>query len=406
MTATGLREQQHLQRYRYRAVSRAGHVSNGAVLAFSGRDVVRDLDREGWTVLEVAVSRVGGWTARPVSLVDLATVLESVAALTAAGVPVDRALASTEDLVPKSLREGIQAARALIREGMDVAGALRALPSVFPESVIGTIEAGERGGSLSAACVAAAEHLRYEAELRSEVRSALSYPFVVLSAGLATVMVLIWVVVPRFALILGDLGAQLPPLTATLVWLSERVTKLAPVALPTALVGLPILLAWSRNPTVRLRLHRLLLSVPVVGALRAEFAAARVCRALAITLGSGLPILHAVDAASSATADLELRERLLRVRARLARGAGLWEACKEERAMSPLALQLIGLGEGNGSLVPALARASDMCGLKARRRLKEGVRFIEPILILFLGGLVAFVAAALLSAVYSVRPVG
>jgi type II secretory pathway component PulF len=204
--------------------------------------------------------------------------------------------------------------------------------------------------------------------------------------------------------VLGELGAELPPSTRALLAVSNFAQRFGPL-LALAAVGMAaIATRWAFTPHVRARIDGLLLGLPIVGGLRLGFASARACRALGGMLTSGMPLLPALDAAATATGDLEVSRRLANSRAAVARGARLTQALEAQRALSPLALQLVGVGEATGRLGPMLSRAGELVAEDADRSLRTAVALLEPALVVTLGLLVAGVAAALLQAVYSVRP--
>ena len=146
--------------------------------------------------------------------------------------------------------------------------------------------------------------------------------------------------------------------------------------------------------------------MPLIGPIRHALATARVCRTLGALLGTGTPALPALVIASEAAADAAVGGRLGRVRQHVAEGASLSAALSATGAVTEGAWQLVSIGEGSGRLPTLLAKAADLEEREAERRLKTLVTFLEPALILAFAGLVAFVAAALLQAVYSLRPGG
>src|SRR5206468_6855279 len=154
---------------------------------------------------------------RPASRRDLAIVFQSIAALVSAGVPLERAVSSSEALARGALRDTLAAARARLHEGESFAQALGAARSVVPGIVLGMLRAGERGSQLSRALEQVATHLEQEAELVARVRQALAYPLLFAVVGVASVLVIGAVIVPRFAELLGDLGQDLPPATRLLL---------------------------------------------------------------------------------------------------------------------------------------------------------------------------------------------
>src|SRR5205823_9304798 len=156
-------------------------------------------------------------TRRPASRRDLAIVFQSIAALVSAGVPLERAVASSQALARGPLRETLSDARSRLHEGEGFAQALGAARGVVPGIVLGMVRAGERGSQLSLALEQVAKHLEQEAELVARVRQALAYPLLLAVVGIASILVIGTVIVPRFAELLGDLGQELPPATRVLL---------------------------------------------------------------------------------------------------------------------------------------------------------------------------------------------
>src|SRR5207253_4584697 len=162
----------------------------------------------------------------------------------------------------------------------------------------------------------------------------------------------------------------------------------------------------GRRPGSRRRIEDALLTAPIVGPVRLALATARIARALAGMLAAGMPLLASLDAAGEAAGDGAAAARLARARERVASGAPLAATLEREGALAPSALQLIQVGESSGRLADMARRGGDLAALEAERGLKTLVTLVEPALIIAFGGLVAFVAAALLQAVYSIRPGG
>jgi type II secretory pathway component PulF len=337
---------------------------------------------------------------------DLAIAFQSIAALVGAGVPLERAVAATEPLTRGPLRRTLAAARDELRQGKSFAQALAAGRGTVPGVVLGMIRAGERGSQLDRALQHVATHLEQEAELVARVRQALAYPLLLAVAGTASVLVIGTVVVPRFADLLSDFGQELPLATRLLLAGSSFLSHFWIPLIALAAVVAWAAATWLRRPGGRLRLDEALLSLPVVGSLRHSLATTRVVRSLGGMLGAGLPLLAALDAAREAAGDEAVAARLARGRERVAGGAPLAASLEREAAVSHGALLLLAVGESSGQLAPMALRAGDLAAQEAERGLKTLVTILEPALIIAFGGLVAFVAAALLQAVYSLRPGG
>ncbi len=392
-------------RYRYRAAWPDGRIEGGLVAAAGPPDVDALLIARGLAPIAVQPAARLSWPGRKVGLRRLALVFRSLATLVEAGVPLERALASSEALVRGTrLERTLSESRRLLREGRTLAEALDASEGVVPRVTIGLLLAGERGSRLGAALEQAAQQLEREADTQARVQQALAYPLVLVAAGSASVILIATVVLPRFATLLADLGQQLPPATRLLLGIAA-VTRDYGLLLAAGVIGVIAgLVASRRYPNTRGAGDRLLLRLPLIGALRLRLAAARFCRALGAMLSSGVPILSALAAAREALGDAELAVRVDRSAARIARGEGIAAALGAEAVLPDAALQLVAVGESSGRVGTMALRAGDLASAEAEGRLRTLVSLLEPLLVVGFGGMIAFVAAALLQAVYSLRP--
>jgi len=390
--------------YAYRAARSDGAIVTGAVEAASEAQATATLGERGLYAIAIAPAEEDR---RPsASRRDLAIAFRGIAALVDAGVPLERAVAAAESLARSALRDTLAAARERLREGSGLAQALAAGRGVVPRTVLGMIRAGERGSQLAAALDHVATHLEQEADLVARVRQALAYPLVLLIAGAASVIVISAVVIPRFAVILTDLGQQLPLATQLLLAGSQLLSRFWLPLVAMGAAGTWGAVESLRRPAGRRRAEEALLRLPVLGSLRRALATARVARALGGMLRAGMPLLPALAAAGEAAGDLAIGDRLTRARERVAQGAPLTMALQREDTLSASALQLLAVGESSGRLADMALRAGDLAAQEADRGLRTLVTALEPALIVVFGGLVAFTAAALLQAVYSLRPGG
>ncbi len=389
--------------FRYKAARADGAVVKGLLNAMSAPDAAAVLSGRGLMPLRVeaqahpAARRLIGPSTR-----SLATVMEGLSSLVGAGVPLEHALRVAERAAPAALREALGRVATRVREGSSLGAALGAEDGLFPAVTIGLVRAGERGVGLDAGLAQAAAQLEAQAETTARIRVALTYPLILALVGLLSVGLIVLFVVPRFAALLADLGQALPPATRLLLAASQIARDwglvLAAVAVAGALAGARIMrerrAAW----------HAWLLGLPIVGSIRHAFATARAARALGALLGTGTPALAALAVAAEAAGDQAVAARLGRARDRVAEGAGLAASLQATGAFSPAAVELVAIGEGSGRLPALLAHAAQLEERDAARRLTMLVTFLEPALILVFAGLVAFVAAALLQAVYALRP--
>lgn len=389
--------------FRYRAARPDGEMLTGTVQAGSAAAALQLVESRG--LLPVALSETSDFARQRADAGTLAAILAGLAALVDAGLPVDRALAAAQEAAPERLRDALAASQAAVREGGTLSTALSEA-GLAPPMVLGHLRAGERAGALGAALARAAAELERTAELRATVRAALTYPAFLLVAGTVSVVVIVAVVVPRFAQLLGDQGHALPASTRLLLATSAIVRGGAAPALALgALIAAPVL-RWLRADDGRLALHRFLLSLPFIGTQRFQLASARACTALGGLLEAGVPMLEALRLAGDAASDAAIRERMALARLDVERGERLSTALRQHGAVTAAALRLAAFGEQAGALPRFLAQAARLEEAAAHRALQRAVTLLEPAIILAFGAAVAFVALALLQAVYSVRPAG
>ena len=390
--------------FSYRAAHRSGLLETGTVRAESA-EAARDLlFSRGLFPLEVRLER-GREAGRPhMSVPDMALGLRVMSTLLESGLPVARALAAMEDLVPAAWKPALPALRESVRQGNSLGAALSSAPVGFPPLVIGLVQAGEAGSGLATAVARAAELMESAAETRRAVRAALAYPLILAVAGTGSLALLVGFVLPRFAAVLEDLGQDLPPAARTVLGAADFGRAAFVPAIFTLFVAVALWKVWTGTEEGRARWHAFLLGVPLVGAIRRAGAVGRFCAALGALLESGVPIAPALSHATRATGDAALTGRILAAREQVVAGHAIATSLEAQDASTPTAVRLIRTGEETGRLAPMLAHASRIESARAEQTVKSLVRILEPAMILVFGGVVALVAAALLQAVYSVRP--
>jgi general secretion pathway protein F len=390
--------------YSYRAARKDGSMEFGVVGARSRDAASAALADRGVFPIDLSLEGTEEVARSRLSVADLALGLRVLASLSEAGLPIARALSALDDLAPAAWRPALPAIRDSVRGGQSLAAALSAAPLSVPPVVIGIIQAGESGSGVAAAVRRAADLMESAAATRAAIRAALAYPLILAVAGAASVTLLVGVVIPRFALILADLGQALPP-TTRIVLGAAGVMRESAFLLFIVVAAVTLLWhVWSANPAGAVRWHELLLATPLVGRMRLAAGTARIASALAALLDSGVPISPALVHAARSAGDHALAARVREARESVIGGGRLGRALADARAMTPTALRLIRAGEESGRLATMVAHAGKLEGERADQMVRSAVRMLEPALILLFGGLVALVAAALLQAVYSVRP--
>jgi general secretion pathway protein F len=392
-------------RFRYRAATPAGQVVEGLIQAASRQMVLAELQRQ--RLYPVSLDEVTVHAARDAGRrlgrrAAVAVWTRTTATMLGAGVPLDRALAFTGAHTGHTgLTEAVREVRRSVQGGSSLADALARYPRFFDALFVATVAAGESTGALDAIFERLSDHLEESAELRSQVLSALLYPAIMAVVASLGVVILLGFVIPRFADILSDAGGRLPWTTMLLLKTSVVVTEFwwCWLVLAAALVyAIPAALA---RPDLRRRWHAWRLAFPWAGDFERKYLTARFARTLGLLLRSGVPVLPALRIARASAPNLVFQDGVDQAAAAVSEGSALAPALAG--TLPPLALQMVAVGEESGQLEGLCLRVADAYDGGVRRALRTMVSLVEPAMILLFGGLVGFVALAMLQAIYGIN---
>ena len=393
--------------FAYRVVDDRGQRTRGVADAENPQGLRRRLEAQGFLVLDVApTSRaVGAGTgvgSRHVRRRDVLEVTRALAALLGAGLSLSRALTTAAQIVPERVSQLLEDLRARTARGDSLSIALDAHAAAFPPMYRGVVRAGERSGDLAGAFTALAAQMEADDRLRSRMLSASIYPMLLAVGGIITCSVLVLVVLPRFAELLGGAEAKLPRSTAALLATAAALRSGWPLLLVLAFAVAVAFLAGRKSPRARRAVAALVVRLPVVGNLRRYTLAARFARLTGVLLTGGAPLLVALDDVLASIADPLAQDETARIRDRVHDGVALHRAVSEGALYPPVLGRLVAVGEESGKLQEFLTRAADFCEDRAERILARLVALAEPAMILVFGALVAFVALSLLQALYGI----
>lgn len=395
--------------FAYRAATSAGRTVRGVEDAESPAALERTLGSRGLYPLDVApataqAAEPAGRRAFRTRRADVVEAVRYLATLMDAGFPLDRALGAVSRVVARrDTAAAVLDVRDRVRGGARLDDALAAHPALFPHFAVGMVRAGERGGYLARALERLSTQMEREQALRSRLVSALVYPAVMTAVGAGAIAVLFAYVLPRFVVLLQDTGSTLPRSTAMLLafgaWMSVWwwALLLAPVVL-----ALTVAAARSTEEG-RTAVDRVLLRLPLVGGLRRRAACSRLARTLSTLLGSGLPILPALEIAAASQADGAVAEAVRQAREEVRAGGRLAASLRRSGVFPFLFVQMVEVGEEGGRLPEMLERAAQSLEGELERGLERSMRLVEPAMILVFGAVVGFVALSLLQAIYGIR---
>jgi MSHA biogenesis protein MshG len=334
--------------------------------------------------------RLGG--GKP-ELTDLILFSRQMYSITKAGLPLLRGLQSIAASTPNAvLREVLGSVVEHLQGGRELSFAFGKFPDVFSKFYCSVVKVGESSGALETAFLRMYEYLGMEKRIRDKVRAALRYPATVIGAiAIAVTVITIWVL-PKFAPIFEALGDNLPWATRVLIGTSTFASSYWYVVVALIVAAVVGFRMFVRDPAGRYRWDKFKLSAPIVGGIVHRAALAQICRSFALTLEAGLPAIQALSTIARATGNEYLTGRVLALRDGVERGEGLYRTAQTADLFTPLALQMIAIGEETGALGEMLDEVADFYEREVDYDLENLSAAIEPLLIVVVGAMVTVLA--------------
>jgi type IV pilus assembly protein PilC len=323
-----------------------------------------------------------------------------------AGLPILRALDLLADRAssPK-LRPVISQVRDRVREGKSLSEAV-AEAGAFSKIYSTAILAGEKSGNLSGVLDYYIAYQRVSTGVRKKILATLVYPVLLISVAIIIVTYLVTAVIPKFALLYRDLSVDLPAPTRLLIALTVdyRYEFLGVIALlVVAVVGVFL---WSRTEEGGTAFDRFKFRLPVVGDTLLKFQVAQFSRTLATLLTGGTPLVAGLQTATDAITSKLLRSTVSQATQRVREGESLHAALASKNVVPEMALDMIEVGESSGALSPMLTSVAEFYEEEVSLRLSALVSIIEPVLLIFMGLLVAFILISLYLPIFSFSMTG
>lgn len=337
---------------------------------------------------------------RPTRPAAVAAWTRQLALLLRAGVSLAAALEAPALARPAGWSEGdvrtLARARLAITEGAGFAEALARHVPVLDPFALQTLAAAELTGALDRALERIAVRTERRDTLRRTVQRALLYPAIVVIVAVGAVVALLVFVIPVFAGIFAEFGEALPLPTRAVIALSDWTMQAAPVVVPLAGIGLPVLAGvLRRSQRAKRRLDVAVLSLPVFGAIVRAGAVADAMETLAGLVGGGVPLFEALPVAAQTSANGRIADALVGARRRIADGSALAEALGRDPVVPALAVQMIAVGEQSGALDTVLDSVARIFREEADRRTATLLALLEPAIVLVLAAGVGGVVVAM-----------
>ncbi|MFQ6130869.1 MAG: type II secretion system F family protein [Armatimonadota bacterium] len=384
--------------FAYTARDQDGRRLRGVLDASSERTARERLRDRGLYVTELGARRapLEFQLRRRVKQDELTIISRQLSAMISAGIPIAEALSIVADEVANvTLAEALLQMRTDIHQGASLEQALAKHPRIFPRVFRQLVHVAETGGALDDILEMLANYMEDEQDLREQVRSAFAYPIAVSGVAVLTVIALLIFVVPVFRDVFARLGLDLPLATRGLIFTADLVRQYW-WAMPALVVGGAIGIGRLRASQAGLRLwDRAVLHLPIMGRLVRKVAISRWVRACHILVQSGVPVASSLSASADAAGNTLIADSVRDVTENLQKGRDIASQLRACGEFPPIVVEMVRAGEESGSLDMMLDKCASYCERDIRHTTKRILVVLEPIMMVGIGLLIAFIALSM-----------
>lgn len=387
--------------FNYTIRDASGQTRSGKVEAPNAEELRKRFQAEGLQVLEITQDRTaprvpaGGYGR--VKLSNLAIFARQFSTMLDAGVSLVRCLDVLQQQTNDArLRKILMDLSTRVESGESLSRSMARHPKAFSQLIIGLIRAGEVGGVLEESLQRIAAFLEKDVELRRKIRSALTYPVIVLCAAVGIVIFLVSWLVPKFAELFKELNIkEMPAPTQFLIDLSAFLTQkwyIMIIALIAILIAYKLFVSTRVGRRV---MDRVKLRVPVFGPLHHKIVMARFSRTMGTLLASGVPILQAMETVAGVVGNAVVSDAVLESRARIREGEKIADPLQKSKMFPPMVVHMVSVGEESGSLDHMLNKIADFYENEVEMTIASLTAAIEPVMIVLLGFIVGFIVISM-----------
>ena len=383
--------------FHYNSIDATGRKTKGTVEAANESAAMHMLKQRGEVPLELTAAgqglnrelKIPGLGNRT-KLKDLAVFGRQFATMTSSGMSLLRSLAILEEQTSSAaLKKAVGEVRTDVAGGVSLSASLAKHEKVFPRLMVAMIRAGEAGGMIDSALLQIAESLEKDTALRGKIKSALTYPAIVLGFTFVLIAGVLIFIVPIFESMFKNLGGELPAITQFLVDASHNMWWIGPLFLLITVGGTTVFKRRLRESAeLRLAFDRFKLRMPVFGPLVRKLAMSRFSRNLGLLLNVGVPVMQALSVVGETTGNEVINAAMRDVQSAVRDGQPMSSALRHHKIFPEMVTQMIEVGEESGQISQMLDKVADFYDREVDSAAESLTASIEPIMVLVMGAVV------------------
>jgi len=396
--------------YQYVARTEDNRVVKGKVTAPSAESATDMLAYGGFSVLSLkektswlSNSKLNMSLTVDVKPMEIIMFSRQLALLLESGTDVVTALELLEaQSENKALRKILAKVVSDVRGGLPLSEALSQHRRVFSSLYHRLVAVGERTGTLEVVLRRAADYMERAYVTRKSVKNALTYPAVVVCVAVGVIGIIVFYVLPSFTGLYESFGAELPLATRMLIAFTDWTQAYGMYVVIALAIIVVATFLYTRTPTGALQWARIMLTMPKIGRINLLNELSQCCRSLSLLYGSGLPLPDAMTLIVQGTGNKAIKQSYIDVQQAMIAGGGLSGPMRRDSLFLPLMVQMTAVGEQTGNLDHVLSTVAESYETESDEKTKALIAMITPTLTVIIGGIVGFIAVAMLSAMYSI----
>src|SRR5918992_4266083 len=396
--------------YAFKALDLSGAPSKGEIEASDKQTVASQLRSKGLIVVDIeeqTPANAGDLLARfkKVKADELVIATRQLSTMVNSGMSLLRALYIIEEQTENDkLRDIWIEVRKDVEAGLSLSDALRKHPELFNDLYVAMVEAGETGGILDSTLIRVATQLEKDAALKRQIKAAMMYPSLIGGLAFIVLFALVAFLVPVFEKIFKDFGGELPAITKFTVWLSHLFTQRFYVLFGGIAGIIFVFRKWKNSERGRMQWDRIKLKFPMkIGDIVQKVALARFSRTFSGLIAAGMPMLESIEITGKTSGNKVVEKAMEEVRESVKKGGSLTAPMQNvPEAFPAMVVQMIGVGEETGALEGMLSKVADFYEDQVAAAVKALTSILEPIMIIFVGGIVGFIVIAMYMPMFKV----
>lgn len=385
--------------FRWSGTGTDGSKRSGEITANSKEEVTAALKRmriNPTSITEGSAVKAGKKKGK-ITEKDIVIFTRQFATMFNSGIPIVQGL----DILSKqsenrAMAEVVGKIKADVETGMTLAEAMKKHPKHFDDLYVNLVAAGEAGGVLDDVLLRLAVYIEKTMKLKKKVKGAMIYPGIVISVAVLVIAIIMIFVIPIFAKIFTEMGAQLPAPTRSVIWLSNFLGGVGGLMIAVGFTVFVFLFKRYRaTEGGKKRTDQMFLKLPIVGDLIRKVAIARFTRTLGTLLNSGVPILEGLDVCAKSSGNKVVEEVVMNVKSEVAAGKTVAEPLSNNDIFPSMVVQMISVGESTGALDQMLIKIADFYDDEVDNAVANLTTMLEPMLMVFLGVTIGYIVVAL-----------